>query len=100
FTFRSFEMEENIYVQEVYCSNPECDCNEVHLVFYTLNEQGQAEERLVELRYDLILYEMKDIQIHSKRMNHKLFVEEFKKQIDGFQLVFNHHYRKVKEHFK
>src|SRR5690554_278734 len=87
FTFPSYELEERIYVQEVYCTNPRCDCNEVTLVFYTIDENKRGDERLSELRYDLLTFEMKDIKMYSKRMSHQLFVQDFKPQIDGFRDV-------------
>ena len=63
-TFIPTVFKDPLYIQEAYCSNPDCDCHEAYLAFHRLNKEGIPVNELFRFRLNLKTreydYEIKD----------------------------------------
>jgi uncharacterized protein YchJ len=90
--------ENDIYVQEAYCSNPNCDCFEAQLSFYDI-QNNQANQQLFNLRFDLRKGEIIDKEILDRKVNVKGILEEFTADLTVLNPILVKHYERVKDYY-
>jgi uncharacterized protein YchJ len=96
FHFKSYE--HDLYVQEAYCSNPNCDCFEAQLSFYNIIN-NQAHKQLFNIRYDLRKAEILDQEILDRQVNVKGILDEFKTDLEVLTPSLVKHYERVKDFY-
>lgn len=99
-TFLPKSVDFPIYIQEAYCSNPDCDCYEAYLVFHRLTEDYAPVNELFRFRLGLRDNHKEDIEIQDHTVPSETIMEEFFEHLDEFEDDLNRHYHRLKQHFR
>jgi len=84
----------DLYIQEAYCSNPSCECDELYLSFYSL-EETVPKDLLFGFRMNIQSFEILDLEGHQTGLNHEALADEFIKNIDVFKETLIKHYQTI-----
>lgn len=99
-TFIPTTFESSLYIQEAYCSNPVCDCQEAYLAFHQLDQDGRPIEELFRFRLDLVEKGYKDLEVKKDSIPYQELIQEFMANLDEFYDDIKRHYDRIKEHFR
>lgn len=89
----------DIYIQEAYCSNPICNCNEIYLSFYSL-DGAVPKNLLFGIRLNIERLEVMERSVHQENLDHEKMVAEFIQNIDEFKELLLKHYKHIKVYYK
>lgn len=99
-TFQPSVLDGPLYIQEAYCSNPLCDCQEAYLAFHLLNQDGKPIEELFRFCLDLVKKVYDNLQIMNTSFPISDIIDEFMTNIDLFIEDLANHYRRVKDYYR
>lgn len=72
----------HILVQEEYCVNPSCSCQDALLRFIELSDDGAPVGNLFDLRVDMSTWKVTEKTIHNKMIKADQMIQEFERDID------------------
>ncbi|ERJ13231.1 hypothetical protein [Haloplasma contractile] len=94
-----FKDYKNILMLENYCSDPDCNCNEVLLNFAQLNEENKITNNLLNLKIDLKSGQVLDKTVVDPSVNAGAIIGEFNQHFYQFSDHLNENNEKVKHYF-
>lgn len=99
-TYNPTVFRDSIYIQEAYCSNPDCNCNEAYLAFHRLDSEENPVNELFRFRLNLKTKEYTDFEVKDERVPARSILLDFMKHIDEFIGDLTKHYEGVKTYYR
>lgn len=94
---RSKLYDTDMVIVEGYCSDPKCDCRDVHLKFHKVDENNNEGKILFSVRLSLDTFEVLDKAVYEKGIKADEIVRELLEDLgDMVRIRFNTHYKIAK----